>query len=618
MVKIYSLFLLALLSSACSLKSSSSFNENPYPGQAGRTASKGNTTYFIDPGSGNDENKGTSKDAPWKTFSKVNQLILAKGDKVEVLSPGALHESAYIIAKGTQEQPVVIQFAPGRYDFFPKNAFKRKFHISNTNDSPDSLKAVALYFRKCENIKIEGAGAEFVFRGKVIETCIDSCSNISIKGISFDYNRPTVSEMKIVSVTNDHADAVIHKDSKYEIKNNTLIWIGEGWEHKAQNLWQVYDPSTEDLYRKNLPVNRLRFSQISGNKIRIHFDKNPGFKTGLIYQNRNTFRDYAAVFMRNSTNITWKNINVYFMHGMGFVSQFCENITFESFNVRPEANSGRTCAAWADILHFSGCSGQLKISNCYLSGANDDAVNVHGTHLRITDVIAPKTIKVKFMHPQTYGFDAFFPGDSIELIRAKTLLPFSKNLVTQTKKLNDKEYRLTLKDDVPGNIKKNDVVENITRTADVIIRNTTITHIPTRGVLVTTRGHVLFENNNFLKTHMSAILIADDANSWYESGYVTDVLVRKNKFIDCGQPVINIHPENKETVKGEYVHKNIRIKDNFFKLKKGPVLSAKSTERIIFSDNTIEVPGIVTMDDLIVQKNCEDVTIEKNRIEAPR
>ncbi len=35
---------------------------------------------------------------------------------------------------------------------------------------------------------------------------------------------------------------------------------------------------------------------------------------------------------------------------------------------------------------------------------------------------------------------------------------------------------------------------------------------------------------------MSAVLIEADAEGWYESGPVRDVMIRNNEFIDCALP----------------------------------------------------------------------------------
>ncbi|NPA36833.1 MAG: alpha-1,3-galactosidase [Chlorobi bacterium] len=603
--------LVALLITFAAFSNSDKTSGNTlYPSVNKRTISPGNTNYFINPVNGSDTGDGLTKITAWKSFSNINKLKLTEGDTVNVLSAGPVKTSLFIHAEGTKTEPVVIKLAEGRYDFYPESAVKRKFSISNTNDAPDALKAVALYFLKCKNVKVEGNGAGFVFRGKVMEAVIDSSENISIEGISFDYARPTVSEMKILTVTDTYADVRIHKDSKYVIDNKTLIWKGEGWEHKVQPLWQVFNPENDKVRRKSLPVNTFSFETVSPEIVRIYFTANPGFNPGQIWQNRNTFRDYAAVFTRNSKNTEWKNVNIYFMHGMGFVNQFSENILFDNLRVAPRDGSGRTCAAWADILHFSGCKGKIEVRNSLLSAANDDAINIHGTHLRLIGKTPEKTVKVKFMHPQTYGFQPFFKGDSVEFINSETLLPYAVNVVENVKKINEKAFELTLKNPFPQKIKKNDVLENTTRTASFTMKNTTIKHIPTRGILITTRRKVIIEENFFYKTFMSAVLIADDARNWYESGYVNDVTVRNNKFIKCGAPVINIHPENRSVEKGRFVHDNITITNNFFDIIRLPVVAAKSTGNLVFKNNKITGINIPDIKDLIKPKDCGNIDID--------
>ena len=614
---ITSLFFYLFLA-GCNSKNNTLISKNLYPEASERILSKENTTYYINPVSGNDENLGTKKEAPWKTFYKLNQLILTKGNKVEILSPGTFRESLHVMEKGTKEAPIIIKFAPGKYDFFPENFYKNKFDISNTNDSPDALKRIAINLLNSEHIKINGNDAEVILRGKTIVTSLNNCKNISIEKISFDYKRPTVSELKVLSVNDSYVDVQVHNDSKYKIKDSALIWIGEGWEHKAENLWQEFNPTAQKVKRKSMSIGAMRFSELNKNTVRISFKKNPGFTKGLIYQNRNTFRDYSAVFMQESKNILWENVTMNFMHGMGFVSQFCENITYNKLFVKPKEGSGRSCAAWADILHFSGCKGEIKVLNSYLSAANDDAINVHGTYLRIIDSISKRKVKVRFMHPQTYGFNAFFVGDSIEFIRAKSLLPFSKNVISKVTKLNEKEIELVFKENIPNDIEVNDVIENISWTADITIQHNKIAYIPTRGILITTRGKVIVENNEFLKTQMSGILIAADANSWFESGATKDVTISNNTFIDCGMPVINIHPENSEVVPNKPVHENIQIINNQFNLDKQIVLSAKSTENIKFTNNIIDSDINLNLSDLINTKSCSNVEIRNNKLHSKK
>lgn len=561
-----------------------------YPEEGERKVSKGNCTYYIDPVKGSDDYSGTRRTSAWKTFMPVNRLILSAGDKVEIIAPGAFNESLALIARGKKTAHVRVRFAPGLYHFYRERAFKTKLNISNTNDTPDSLKAIAVHIQASSFTDVEGSGATLVMHGKMMETFIDHSSYVDIHGLTYDYYRPTISEMKVLETGADFADLEVNPNSWYAIRDSALTWVGEGWQYQPISLWQVLDTVTDDLQRVNIEMNGLRYEETGKNRIRVRFAGNPGFQKGLIYQNRDITRDCAGIFLQRSEHIGIRNVSIYYMHGMGVVSQFCENISIDSLSVRPNPATGLTCAAWADILHFSGCRGKIRISHSYLSAANDDAVNVHGTYLRIMEAPRPDQLLVRFMHNQTYGFDAFAAGDSIALIHHESLLQYDSNIVIKSEPLNNREFLLTLKKPLAVSPRANDVVENTSWTPEVWIHHTTIARIPTRGILVTTRKKATIENNLFKGTHYSAVCIADDAGSWFESGMVKDVTIRNNTFSFCGAPVISISPEN--TVSGTgYVHHNIAVTDNIFQLQSNLALYAKSTSGIRITGNRFCLAG---------------------------
>ena len=116
---------------------------------------------------------------------------------------------------------------------------------------------------------------------------------------------------------------------------------------------------------------------------------------------------------------------MHYMHGLGIVSQYTENITMDRVKCAPRPDSGRLLAASADMMHFSGCKGKVIIDSCYFAGAQDDPVNVHGTNLRALEKIDAQTLKLRFMHGQSYGFNAYFKGDTVAFVRAATMERFA-------------------------------------------------------------------------------------------------------------------------------------------------------------------------------------------------
>ena len=98
------------------------------------------------------------------------------------------------------------------------------------------------------------------------------------------------------------------------------------------------------------------------------------------------------------------------MGNFGIVGQYSENLTYEKLYCAPEWGSGRTCAGFADFVQMSGCKGKIRILDSYFEGAHDDPINIHGTHLKVMEYVSDRQVKVRFMHGQSYGFEAFIKG----------------------------------------------------------------------------------------------------------------------------------------------------------------------------------------------------------------
>gem|GEM_PF-83011 len=572
-----------------------------------RKLSPGKTTYYVDPVSGNDNNSGLKKKLAWRTFKQLDGLLLAPGDRLEIVAPGSFDTTLVLRGSGTVKKPVEVCFAPGRYDFYPDNTFRKNYQMSNTNDDPDGRKAVGILLEGAKHFRISGQDASVVCRGKMIEVCIDQSEDIVISGLLFDYHRPTVSEFSVTAIGDGYADIRIHKDSAYSITNGAITWLGEGWSNKT-GLAQELDLSTGDLRRRSDPLKNLKLEETGPLQVRASGKHN--MIPGHIYQIRDTFRDCAGVFTRNSKDITWKDTKFLFMHGMGLVNQFSENLTFDSVSIAPDEAGSRTTAAWADCLHIFGCRGKVVVKDCVFSGAHDDAINVHGTYLRVVERLPGNQIKVRFMHPQTFGFAAFQSGDEVEFVRWDSMAAYGTNRVKDANLINPKEMLLTLEQPVPSELRENDVLENATWTPELEIRGCTVRHIPTRGFLISTRRRVVVENNKFVGTHMNGISVSGDARSWFESGCVRDVTISSNRFVRCGEPVLSIHPEN--SVTNLAFHQNIRILDNEFILCRQTSVGAKSTRGLLVSGNMIDSPAKIDPKESIHTEDCVDVRIENN------
>lgn len=103
----------------------------------------------------------------------------------------------------------------------------------------------------------------------------------------------------------------------------------------------------------------------------------PKFKVGdVVAMSRNKLRDNCGLFFESCSDIFCERITVNYMHGFGWLSQMCENLSFDKLTFKPA--SGYRVSSFADLIHVCGCKGYVKITDSHFEHPHDDAINVHG------------------------------------------------------------------------------------------------------------------------------------------------------------------------------------------------------------------------------------------------
>ncbi len=556
----------------------------------------------------------------------IQLTILAQSRVIEI-SPkqGKDNENLMLAlekAAGYKGKPVTVRLSPGIYELDRSKSTQVLYHISNTtseSEDPDPTKHIGLYLHSLKNITIDGCGSTLQMNGEMTSFVLDRCEGIILKNLNIDYKHPTQTEVEVLEEGKDYLIVQVHPTSQYRIVDEQLEWYGDGWSFK-NGIAQSYDRASNMTWRSWSPMeNLIRAVELRPNVLYLQYKEKPQVGLHIVFQMRDSFRDEVSGFVNRSKNVQLENLNFYYLGNFGVVCQYSENVTFDRCNFAPRPDSGRTNAGFADFIQVSGCRGMIDIRNSRFSGAHDDPINIHGTHLRVTEFLSPNRLKVRFMHDQTFGFEAFFKGDDIELVDPLSLLAVEKAKVKEAKLVTPREMELTLSGPLsPEVIQRKDlVVENVLWTPEVRITNNYFERIPTRGILITTRRKSLIEGNTFYGMQMSGILVADDGLSWYESGPVHDLTIRRNTFFNCGEPVINIDPENRE-YKGA-VHKNITIEENYFYMRKNSssVIRAKAVDGLVIRHNLIYTSDAEKNkeSDFIQTRDCNEVSVEKNRIQ---
>lgn len=530
-------------------------------------------------------------------------------------------------------------FPKGRYDFWPDRAEKREYYVSNTTsetECPSKVKNIGLLFEELKNLTVEGNGSLFVFHGKMITWAADRCENIRFRNFSVDFERPTMSELTFREVSPRRVVAEVHPDSRYALADDKLFWYGYKWFADEKNYFSILTDTTEGAWRYSsfAPLNKSKIRELAPCLLEFEGDfSQTNYQPGKTLTTRDHIRDHVGVFIHLSKNVSLENIAMHYMHGLGIVSQFSENLTYTGVRIIP--SRGRTVAGFADGMHFSGCKGYIRVEDCHFKGLHDDPMNIHGTFLQIREVHSPTSLTVRFMHGQTYGFPAFFEGDTVGFVQSDLIRTLGKAVVKSATRLSEREVRVELSKALPKGMDVGDCLENLTWTPSLEVRGCRFEMTNTRGLLITTPKKVVVENNHFYRTGMYAIQIACDAGSWYESGEVRDVLIQHNIFEECGYNrmpddsyAIAVNPENHRIMKGHWVHRNIRILNNTFKTVGGQVLKAKSTDGLAFENNSVEYSdwpvtstqtGNEQKPPAFLFDNCTRVRLEANelKLKAP-
>lgn len=533
------------------------------------------------------------------------------GEDMTLKLQAAINEAAAHKGRGN----VIIRLGTGEYHLYRKSATARLYHVSNTTseaENPHPVKHIGLWMKNLKNVTFDGNGARLVTHGEMTTYFIDSCENITLKNFMLTAADPTVPELTITEKGERHLTVRIHPQSRYKLENGKFSFVGEGWQF-SQGIAQAYDPQSDVTWRTESPLSGLkRAIELEPGLLRFVYDRQPVGRAGLVYQMRDAIRDEVCGCTQFSRNVTLEGIHFAFLGNFGLVGQMSENLTYRRLTFEPELNSGRTCAGFADFVQMSGCKGQLLIEDCRFVGAHDDPINIHGTHLAIKKFIAPNRALIRYMHGQSYGFASFLPGNEVDFIDAHSLLPMANARVCKAEMKNEREMEVTFTRSIPESIRsmKDLVLENVTFTPEVTIRHNFFSRIPTRGILLTTRRRALIENNTFLRTQMSAILIADDARSWFESGMVRDLTIRGNRFIECNGPVVLIAPENDKS--NGYVHRNITIENNLFILKQPDAVRAKSVDGLTVKNNLFMLPENCTTKEVIHTHECGKADLNNN------
>lgn len=535
-----------------------------------------------------------------------------KANSSKNASPVLQKALAKIKAEYKEGEKVILRFPEGRYEFHEKGAAVREYYISNHDQT--NPKKVGIALEDMKNLTLDGQGSEFVFHGRMLPVSLLRSENCLLKNFSIDFENPHIAQVKIVE--NDPQDGIVFEPAPwvdYRIAKDSIFEAyGEGW--TMRHSWVIaFDGDTKHLVYNTSDIGcpTKGASEVAPRRIHAPGWKDARLVPGTVVAMRGWGRPTPGIFLSHDVNTTIENVKVHYAEGMGLLAQLCENITLEKFGVCLKGDADpRYFTTQADATHFSGCKGKIVSCNGLYEGMMDDAINVHGTYLKVVKRVDDRTLVGRYMHGQSWGFEWGCPGDEVQFIRSNTMeLVGKQNKIISIRPYDKeqtegaREFLITFQEPVDQVINEQSGfgIENLTWTPEVLFSGNVIRNNRARGSLFSTPRKTIVENNLFDHTSGAAILLCGDCNGWFETGACRHVIIRKNRFVNAltnlfqfTNAVISIYPEIPD-LKGQqqYFHGGpeggIVIEDNEFETFDAPILYAKSVDGLVFRNNTIKL-----------------------------
>lgn len=555
---------------------------------------------------------------------------------------------------------VTLSFPTGEYHFWKDYATKKTYHTSNTSSLSYPDKYIGILLEGMDHVTLEGNGSSLIMHGDMMALAVVDSNNITLQNFVLDYKDPDTVDISVVGNGVDgngkqYTDFYIPANYHYTIQQSGtgITWQGETspvtgqpyWEKDSANfcaylvIYKGYDQTVARASNKaasnpftgvssieKAGENVLRFTY-SGNRPQDQEEGN------IFLLSDSATRKTTGAFFWESQQLLVNDIDVHYLSGFGWLTQMCKDVEFRGVDFLPRYGTGKYTTSNADQLHVAGCGGYFKVTDCNFSMSHDDPINVHGSYMRVEEVIDERTLKVQYIHSQQGGFRQFHAGDEV-LFYSRTYLeppagedestPYvvessigpgetyqGSNLDMRTEIVTFQEpFSQETLDDLRIKVTRTNssqkeglyVAENVTYTPAVTISGNHMKSIPTRGILCTTRQPVIIENNVFDNMAMANIYLSNDADYWYESGPIRNMIIRNNSFYirPTGQaewgsvsgifvdPVVLTGIQDAPPSKGSIpVHRNITIEGNRFYMANDNVVTANGVDGLKILNNTI-------------------------------
>ncbi len=435
-------------------------------------------------------------------------------------------------------------------------------HGENPEDdmfSPDFAFTVGLSFAGHRGTTLSAYGATLLIDGFMEPIALDRCEGVRLLGLTIDhrrkpFSRGTIEEYRIMNPSERTGEIVVRFDPRFPVDEHTIM-----------PRYCAYDYHT---HRFNLDMKVLSRRFLGRQCFLFEVARMPEADLrGQEFYVWHSFHFRPGILIENSRDVTLTDVTIHSQPGMGIVGHRSENILLERLRVIPA--HGEHMSTNTDATHFTSCRGNLVFRECQFDGHGDDATNVH-TFYHDIERLGPDCFRGS-VAVKTHSLTADYPdeGDTLELVDKQSLLPLrSYRVLSVEADLPALRYVARLDGALPEDAAERCFFCNVSQLPRLQLLNCTANNHWARSVLIKTR-HALVEGCTFTGSVLQAIHVA--AEGWWREGAACeDVIIRGNRFVDCGltghAPVGGVKVEMSTDSPEGTPQRHIVIEDNLFDL----------------------------------------------------
>ncbi|MBE6925357.1 MAG: right-handed parallel beta-helix repeat-containing protein [Ruminococcaceae bacterium] len=464
---------------------------------------------------------------------------------------------------------------------------------------------------------------KFIYTGWLTYFKITSSKNIHINNITFDMDpSPTISGNvhSVVYEDSTKATIAIDVDDNFDMTNPAYAnWkstmSGSYAEYIYDSKYKTYVPDNNaNLFYSNgvasgtSGILDIVYSQ-SDKLLHITLSKKFGacaYKTPEIGKRVAIgFKVYeSAGFLFTECEDTYmESVTTYVAAGMGLRTNLGKNLYLNRVHFVRDNATNRLLTCTADILHTAALKGELIISNSYLEGSHDDAINVKTFYTKIDSVRSEVIEVVQTQSEVIIGFEV---GDEIDIINPTGFAPVARRKIVAITKIGT-VYQLTLDEKVSIRY-KGFLVGNHTQATRMTLENTLIANKRNRGILLQGRESVI-KNCTFQNVTMGAIQVLAVADSFNEAIAPQNIVIENTKFLQCNSPLrVFSYDGSQQSTIGAI--RDVELLNNYFYSCYGNEIYLLGVENATIKNNLFDcfsnktVISVNTSGNVAVENNC--------------